>query len=146
MNLSGSGLSLTQRTKWGSWGTRGFSIRTGIPGLYYRKRYRKKEGDSTGIVILLAALVFPLVWALIQASLLVVFIILRIVLFCFAYLLTGLWEVTKWCALTSWDFSMYCFEQRRLRRQRLAVADSVLAVEVPPDEQQSSESQEKPAG
>ena len=148
MNLSGSGLSLTQRTKWGSYGTRGFSIRTGIPGLYYRKRYSKKDGDITGIVVLLAALVFALVWALIQAALLVVFIVVRIVLVCLAYVLTGVWEVMKWCALTFWDFSQYCLQRwhtRRLQRQQSAVVDSALAVEIPLDERQHPDSHENPA-
>jgi hypothetical protein len=129
MNLSGSGLSFTQRTKWGSYGTRGFSIRSGIPGFYYRKRYKK--GDMTGVVVLLASLV---IGVLIEVALFVIFVFVKVVLVCLAFLLTVLWEVSKWCVLTLWDFSKYCFEQwrehRRQHSQSPVIADSTLAVEV----------------
>jgi hypothetical protein len=139
MNVSGSGLSFTRRTKWGSYGTRGFSIRTGIPGLYYRQRYSKK-GDMSGIIVLLVMLAAWIAWILIQAALLVAFIVFKIALICLALIITVSWEVTKWCALTSWDFSKYCFERwqahLRQRSQPPMIAGSAPGVEIhdePPD-------------
>lgn len=44
INLSQSGASYSQRTKYGSVGTSGFSIKTGIPGLTFRKRWGKGGG------------------------------------------------------------------------------------------------------
>ncbi len=53
-NVSGSGISPSYRTRMGSVSSRGFSIRTGIPGLSFRSGWgggRKK--DNTGLIILL---------------------------------------------------------------------------------------------
>lgn len=47
LNISKSGASYSQRTKYGSFGTRGFSIKTGIPGLTFRKNWGK---GSTGLL------------------------------------------------------------------------------------------------
>jgi hypothetical protein len=41
VNVSSSGLSTTYRTKFGSIGSRGFSLKTGIPGLSYRRGFGK---------------------------------------------------------------------------------------------------------
>ncbi|MEQ8926079.1 MAG: hypothetical protein RLO81_09725 [Fulvivirga sp.] len=48
--MSKSGASFSQRTGWGSIGSRGFSIRTGIPGLYFRKSWGK---GGSGLVVYL---------------------------------------------------------------------------------------------
>jgi|GEM_PF-1431899 len=54
LNLSKSGLSTSFRTKWGAFGTKGYSIRTGIPGLSYRKTFtRVKQGDAATIFFLI---------------------------------------------------------------------------------------------
>jgi hypothetical protein len=37
INISKSGLSVSEKTDIGSFGTKGYSLRTGIPGVYYRK-------------------------------------------------------------------------------------------------------------
>lgn len=108
MNLSGSGLSLAQRTKWGSYGTRGYSIRTGIRGFYYRKSYGKK-GDAVGT--LLVVLILSATWVVMLVAVQVVLVIVRVVIVCVAYAIAALW----WCVLTSWDFSKYCVEQWRAR-------------------------------
>lgn len=52
LNIGKTGVSYSQRTKYGSIGTRGFSIRTGIPGLSLRGN-RGKGG--TGLMIMLIA-------------------------------------------------------------------------------------------
>lgn len=60
LNLSKSGLSTSFRTQWGAFGTKGYSIRTGIPGLSYRKTFaRAKQGDAATIffLIILATIV-----------------------------------------------------------------------------------------
>lgn len=60
LNLSKSGLSTSFRTKWGAFGTKGYSIRTGILGLSYRKAFaRVKRGDVATIFffIILATIV-----------------------------------------------------------------------------------------
>lgn len=51
LNLSKSGVSTSVRSRFGSIGTRGFSIRTGIPGLTYRSYGRK--GSDAGLIVLL---------------------------------------------------------------------------------------------
>lgn len=57
LNLSKSGISSSYRSKYGSVGSRGFSIRTGIPGLTYRSSFGKsKKGD--GAIIALMILLF----------------------------------------------------------------------------------------
>lgn len=52
INLSGSGIASSYRTKFGTLGTKGFSIKTGIPGLTYRSGWRvgKKNRDIRLIV------------------------------------------------------------------------------------------------
>lgn len=72
MNVSRSGVSPSLRTRWGAIGPRGFSIRTGIPGLTFRGGpllgKGKKGGDTA--VLLLFFLVFGVVllvaWNLIR--------------------------------------------------------------------------------
>jgi hypothetical protein len=69
LNLSGSGASLSARTKYGSIGPRGFSLRTGIPGLTYRSGFssssRRSGKGSDTLVILLLALTFGVLVAII---------------------------------------------------------------------------------
>lgn len=50
LNLSSGGISTSYRNKYGSIGSRGFSIRTGIPGLSFRSSWGKSK---EGLVILL---------------------------------------------------------------------------------------------
>lgn len=64
LNISRSGISPSVRTRFGSFGSKGFSVRTGIPGLSYRRRFSKKS--DAGLIILLimvlVALVPVLLW------------------------------------------------------------------------------------
>jgi hypothetical protein len=73
VNLSRTGASYSKRTSWGSVGTRGFSVRTGIPGLrFYQpwstgKRGKNKAGEFLLILLLIGmiAIVFQfLIWLL----------------------------------------------------------------------------------
>ena len=46
LNLSKSGVSPSVRTKLGSFSTKGYSLKTGVPGLSYRK-----AGNSKGCLL-----------------------------------------------------------------------------------------------
>jgi hypothetical protein len=69
LNLSKSGVSTSVRSRFGSVGTKGFSVRTGVPGLTYRSRYRK--GSDAGLIVLLLLAVVALLPFLIRALVLV---------------------------------------------------------------------------
>lgn len=51
LNLSSAGVSGSYRTRMGSVGSSGYSIRTGIPGLTYRASWGK---SGIGLIILIA--------------------------------------------------------------------------------------------
>ncbi len=53
LNISKSGVSLGYRTKRGSVSTRGYSIKTGIPGLTYRKTFNKNKGCLLTLIVLI---------------------------------------------------------------------------------------------
>ena len=53
LNLSKSGVSASYRTKYGSIGPKGFSIRTGIPGLTYRSG---KNNSVAGIMLVIGVI------------------------------------------------------------------------------------------
>jgi len=77
LNLSKSGISSSVRTRFGSVGTKGFSIRTGVPGLTYRGRYRK--GSDGGLIVVLVLALVALLPLLFQALVLVVRLLLVVV-------------------------------------------------------------------
>ncbi|WP_266202755.1 hypothetical protein [Pontibacter kalidii] len=60
LNVSGSGITPSYRSKYGSVGPRGFSIRTGIPGLSFRQGFGKSKGNGAviALVIWLAVMAF----------------------------------------------------------------------------------------
>lgn len=57
INISKSGLSASKRTKFGTYGTKGFSSRTGIPGLSYRKNWGK-SGCAPVLMLFFLVIVF----------------------------------------------------------------------------------------
>lgn len=74
VNISKSSLSTSFRGKFGSLGTSGFSIRSGIPGLTFRSswgRSSKSKGLETLIIILLSALFVYIIYNLIVFILLI---------------------------------------------------------------------------
>lgn len=88
LNVSGSGLSLSTRYRWGSLGTRGFSIRSGIPGLTFQHRFRKGKSDPA-LTLISAILSIP------------VFLTIGIVVLAIKLLILGvlaLVETVLWCA------------------------------------------------
>lgn len=77
LNFSKSGVSFSKRTRFGSVGTQGFSIRTGIPGLTFRKSLGK---GSTGLIVYLVLGGFVL-------SFLIVYNLVRLLVFGFVFLI-----------------------------------------------------------
>lgn len=51
LNVSKSGVSGSMRSSLGSVGTRGFSIRTGIPGLSYRGQWAKGKYGAIALLL-----------------------------------------------------------------------------------------------
>ncbi|MCX7987042.1 MAG: DUF4236 domain-containing protein [Bacteroidales bacterium] len=65
LNVSKSGISPSIRTRWGAFGAKGFSIRTGLPGLSYRKAYsRTKQNDGMEIFFFILLLLSVLYLAI----------------------------------------------------------------------------------
>jgi hypothetical protein len=62
INVSRSGLSPSYRTRYGSIGPKGFSLRTGIPGLTFKRSFSRMGGKNTFpvtlAILLLAGLLF----------------------------------------------------------------------------------------
>jgi len=52
INVSKSGFRPSYRSRKGSINSKGFSIRTGIPGLTYRSSFSKSKGGCAGIIVL----------------------------------------------------------------------------------------------
>lgn len=53
LNISKTGISPSIRTPVGSFGPKGYSIRSGIPGATYRKTYSKSAGTGCVLFLLL---------------------------------------------------------------------------------------------
>lgn len=66
LNLSKSGVSSSIRTRWGSFGSKGFSLRTGIPGLTYRKQRGSKKGDGSWLIVLVLIAFALVAWNLLR--------------------------------------------------------------------------------
>jgi len=62
LNVSGSGLSSSYRSTYGSVSSRGFSIRSGIPGLTFRSGWGvgKNKGSGAAIILVMIAAGFIL--------------------------------------------------------------------------------------
>ncbi|MBL0682822.1 DUF4236 domain-containing protein [Aquimarina mytili] len=53
LNVNKSGITPSYRTKRGSLSSKGYSLRTGIPGLTYRKSFKKSKGSGCLILLLI---------------------------------------------------------------------------------------------
>lgn len=62
LNVSKSGISSSIRTQWGTFGSKGYSLRTGIPGLSYRKSFGRVKQQDWGAILLLAIILFALLY------------------------------------------------------------------------------------
>lgn len=74
LNISKSGISPSFRTKWGSFGSKYYSFRTGIPGLTYRGGSGKNAGLTWFIIMLIAGVFILMYYAVIILINLVIFI------------------------------------------------------------------------
>lgn len=96
LNFSGSGLSASKRTKYGSIGTKGFSIRTGIPGLSFRSNWGKNSGPALALIAVLFVAVASAIYIVLQVLAVLIPIIL---------------ECIRWLALTAYDLIRYGIER-----------------------------------
>jgi hypothetical protein len=114
LNLSGSGISVSQRTRWGSFGTGGLSFRTGIPGLTYR--VGSGRGSAFGLVVGLVLIFLPIILLVLQAGLMLLVFCIRVLFGLSLWILRLVWELLKWVALTGADFGAYCWDSWRARK------------------------------
>jgi hypothetical protein len=94
INVSNSGITPSYRTEYGTIGARGFSIRTGIPGLSFRSSYGtgKRKGNIALILFAVVAVGFVLYYSAVIAYNLV-----RFVIWAFGSLFTGMIDLlAKW--------------------------------------------------
>lgn len=91
LNTSGSGGSLSYRSRQGSIGTKGFSLRTGIPGLSYRQSWGKNAGSA----------------ALIIAAFMLALAVVAILIKLLAYVVPLIWHCLQWIVLTIYDLCVY---------------------------------------
>ena len=131
LNVSRSGFSLSQRTSWGTFGTRGVSIRTGIPGLSLR--FGRRSGG--GLVALVVALVQLSVYGVIAAFYVGAWL-LWISAVAAYWVTVGTVLAGRWITLTIYDLVVY-LASRRMPEARAsidAVGDtaSELATQIDP--------------
>lgn len=107
-NVSKSGVSPSVRTKYGSIGSKGFSVRTGIPGFYYRKRWggKSKDGLLDLIVFGILFLFFFLTWEIISILFLLIF------------------NLIKWIILTVYDIIIYSLNSKKEAKFNQPIQDS----------------------
>lgn len=78
LNVSKSGLSLSQRTPFGSIGTTGYSVRTGIPGVFFRKYRGRSRNNNTFWIIMLVLLAAGLFYILFNVLKVVILYLLHV--------------------------------------------------------------------
>jgi hypothetical protein len=100
VNASSSGASVSHRSRHGSISTKGFSLRTGIPGLSYRQSWGKNAGAVALIFIGIIATLATLTLAV------------RIL----AYVIPLLWQCARWLVLTLYDLLVHCVQHFRQSR------------------------------
>ena len=93
---------MSYRGRNGSIGTRGFSIRSGIPGLSFRQSWGKNAGAGA-LVVVVAALVVGAIALAIQMLVVLVPII---------------WQCLTWLALTTYDLCVYAGQRFKDWRSR----------------------------
>lgn len=98
LNISKSGISPSIRTGAGSIGARGFSIRTGIPGFYYRKSWGKNSGIGLfiGLIMLVFYLIPPLLSLLYWAARVIFWLVIIVPI-----------NILTWLGLTGIDYIRY---------------------------------------
>jgi len=77
LNLSKSGVSTSYRAPWGSIGTSGYSIRTGVPGLVYRGG-RRDAGLSILLIFFLVKYLFIAIAFIIKTIFYLIFLLFKL--------------------------------------------------------------------
>ena len=91
-NLSKSGISTSVKSKYRTIRSKGFTIKSGIPGFYYRKRYGKKGPGVEPLMVILIWFLFDLFSFFVQIIILLIPIVV---------------VVLGWVILTIYDFIIY---------------------------------------
>lgn len=105
LNLSKSGVSSSYRSKYGSISSRGFSIRTGIPGLTFRSSFSKSKKGSDGLIQLFILLMLG------------------------AFILTAIavWNILlliKWVLIESYKLTLRILRNHKIHREIKSNSDS----------------------
>lgn len=110
LNLGKRGVSGSARTFFGSVGTRGFSVRSGLPGISYRKSWGRGVGGAlVGLVMMFAVLAVNLVSLFLLLGVNVLIVLCQLL---WVALVVGL-ELLLWILLTLVDFARYMFDQHK---------------------------------
>ncbi|MFC3717113.1 DUF4236 domain-containing protein [Luteimonas soli] len=94
LNVSKSGIGSSFRGRYGSIGSTGLSIRSGIPGLTFRQGWGK---GGQGAIVALAVMAIVTVTAVLTIMVFRAIVILA----------CALWAGARWCALTASDYLEY---------------------------------------
>jgi hypothetical protein len=107
LNLSTSGASPSFRSRMGSISAKGFSIRTGVPGLSFRRSWGKGPGGA----------IIGLTTTIVTLGIVIglkVFLVLCGLAIAAAWLITALvFNLSVWIVLTTRDFVKYTLDKRR---------------------------------
>ena len=114
LNLSKSGASPSFRSKAGAISMKGFSIRTGIPGLSFRRSWGKgPEGAILGLMAMVVILGINVAITLISVGLKLFFILAGFAISAVWFLVAMIVNLTAWFTLTTYDFAKYLIDRRK---------------------------------
>ena len=101
INLSKSGASLSCRFKYGSVSSKGFSLRTGIPGLSYR--FRARKGSDLNAIFGLLMLI-PII---IRMTIFLAGVCFKLAVFMYWLFLVVPIKLLNWLILTTYDYYLF---------------------------------------
>ncbi len=104
VNVSKSGGSLSYRTKLGAIGAKGISIKTGIPGVSFRKSWGK--GSGFGVLVGLALSILALVPVIVS-------LLVPLVKFAFWLFVMAPINIIAWSVMTLFDLVVYLVKKRQ---------------------------------
>src|SRR5258706_3655674 len=111
LHISKSGVSPSLRTGFGSISFKGFSIRTGIPGLSYRQSFGKGSGGA-GLVLLLIVVFIALLPFLIQLAVIAIQIAAVVGLWAIRFFVIAPYNLLAWGSQTTFDYIKYRWNLR----------------------------------
>ena len=100
LNISKSGISASIRTKYGTFGSKGFSIRSGIPGFSWRTRYSKKDSG-------LSVIAFLIIWIFFSTLFFILELCISFVISTLFILLPIIYRVILWLTQVMYDYLRY---------------------------------------